>query len=324
MSHGVDFETFKNFVQNRDKIHIPFYQRPYESTDEKNKMLVEKIETAKKTRKEVVFSLDIFFSIVGNDWSLNSECVEIIDGQQRLVSMFIALMALSHLAHKREWSKKVKTVKEDYRLTHQDSKRVVEKFIFSNPQDQESMSSVVSWGLIGKDLERKSSSSISKAARFFWSYFSSSISSEKDWSEVYTALGSIGFHKKKVERDESVQVFREINSGTSLEPHNQVRALLCLKLQEIGFAEEDIKHSFSVIESNLFSCGAKKPYKRFVLAYARSYGDVHSGGELEVFSSLLSRSEPVASNILTELETYSKHFSDIHKGMTASKRATHT
>lgn len=219
-----EYQEFVQYLRETKKIIIPIYQRNYEWTIENCKTLYEDLMMIVNGNRPKHF-IGSIVSVKTND-SLNVK--QIIDGQQRIITIYLIYLAIYNLIEEGniETSVNSEEIKEEF-LIYKYSKDDNKYKIIPTEKDRQSLNLLIDNDNL--DLNKKFDSNIIENYKFIYNELKSEKVSADD---LYRALEKLGIISITLDHDENPQlIFESLNStGLALKTSDKIRNFLLMKL----------------------------------------------------------------------------------------------
>lgn len=259
---------FFKFLQRQDtQFVIPIYQRNYDWTEEQCKQLFEDIyETGKKDKNEAIVHFIGSIVYVCNDEYTTEEVEQfvIIDGQQRLTTITLLLIALYHFANDNK-NQFAQTIYEYYLVNknaHDDSFKIKLKATDNNEKDL--------WMLMNnRPIPNSEYSNIKNNYNYFLKHINSS-----NWETIYEGFRRLLFVEIRLERgkDNAQKIFESLNStGLDLSQADLIRNYILM-----GLEPDEQSRLYSLYWSNI-EANTKLNEESHVSDFIRDYLTIITG-----------------------------------------------
>lgn len=219
-----EYQEFVQYLRETKKIIIPIYQRNYEWTMENCKTLYEDLMMIVNGNRPKHF-IGSIVSVKTND-STNAKII--IDGQQRIITIYLIYLAIYNLIEEGniETSVNPEEIKEEF-LIYKYSKDNNKYKIIPTEKDSQSLNLLIDNDDL--DLNKKFDSNIIENYKFIYNELKLEKVSADD---LYRALEKLGIISITLDHDENPQlIFESLNStGLALKTSDKIRNFLLMKL----------------------------------------------------------------------------------------------
>lgn len=219
-----EYQEFVQYLRETKKIIIPIYQRNYEWTMENCKTLYEDLMMIVNGNRPKHF-IGSIVSVKTND-STNAKII--IDGQQRIITIYLIYLAIYNLIEEGniETSVNSEEIKEEF-LIYKYSKDNNKYKIIPTEKDSQSLNLLIDNDDL--DLNKKFDSNIIENYKFIYNELKLEKVSADD---LYRALEKLGIISITLDHDENPQlIFESLNStGLALKTSDKIRNFLLMKL----------------------------------------------------------------------------------------------
>ncbi len=220
-----EFQELVQYMRETKKIIVPIYQRNYEWTRENCRVLYEDLMMIVNGNRTKHF-IGSIVSVKTND-STNAKII--IDGQQRIITVYLMYLAMYNLIEEGEIETSINAeeIKEEF-LIHKFSKEDNKYKIIPTEKDGHDLNLLIDNDI---DLNKKSESNIIENYKFFYyelKYKRVSI------DKLYKAIDKLGVISITLDHDENPQlIFESLNStGLALKTSDKVRNFLLMQFDE--------------------------------------------------------------------------------------------
>ncbi len=236
-----EYQKFIDYMRFTDKFIIPIYQRNYEWTIENCKVLYDDLMMIVNGNRKKHF-IGSIVSVKTND-STNAK--QIIDGQQRIITVYLMYLAMYNLIEEGEIETSInpEEINKKFLITEFPKK---EYKISPTEKDSHDLNLLIDNEI---DLNKKYESNIIENYKFFCNKLQSENVSADD---LYRAIEKLGIISINLDQDENPQlIFESLNStGLALKTSDKIRNFLLMKL-DIDEQNNLYKKYWKKIEANV-------------------------------------------------------------------------
>ena len=297
----------RELLKSCKKMIIPNYQREF----------VWSVEDAKEFFKDLV-DLDIektFFlgTFIFNQENLDSD-LEIVDGQQRITTILLLLIAIRSMVKDRNETEKVQSIQDRITLP-------------SNPVDESRSCRLKTSGRIGKALEgishldwngeynketmggKRAYNKLKKAHDFFYSELKDNFDSIEELVELFKKIENITYVEIIVkDKIEAISTFEKVNArGQHLAVYDLLKSFLFYQKLEGNSDIEDVEKDWEKIKQYAEDTDSKLKKMLNSFYFSKKGYTVPS----KLYKKLKDIAEPNIKKFVYELKSFSKFYSII-------------
>ena len=218
-----EFQELVQYMSETKKVRIPIYQRSYEWTLENCRVLYNDLMMIVNGNRTKHF-IGSIVSVKTNE-AINAKII--IDGQQRIITVYLMFLAIYNLITTGEIESSINSeeIKEEYliyKFLRDDNKYKID----TNEKDIHDLNLLIDNEV---DLNKKSHSNIIENYKFFYNKLKDNNVSAED---LYRAIKKLGIISINLDHDENPQlIFESLNStGLALKTSDKIRNFLLMKL----------------------------------------------------------------------------------------------
>lgn len=304
----------RRFIQTPNtQFVIPVYQRNYDWQEKQCKELLDDIKEVGASTENVMHFIGSIVCVCNDEYTTEEvEKLVIIDGQQRLTTVTLLLIAMYHF-YKSTGNEKAEQIKEDYIINKNAREEGIKIKLKATAKNAEELEK-----LIEKEY-KKSGDEFSNVLSNYW-FFRNNIN-EENVDVVYEGFKRLLFVEIRLERnkDDAQKIFESLNStGLNLTEADLIRNYVLMELDPKE-QERLYVNYWNEIESNT-RIGMKSYMSDFVRDYLiMLHHEIVN--KKDVYSSFKSRFRQETMNaeeVLREL----LRFSEIYKNLINPKTCT--
>lgn len=221
-----EYIKITDFIYKTDKFIIPLYQRNYEWKDDQCEALYYDLIELKDNKRTKHF----IGSIVSITTKNLANKRELIDGQQRIITIYLIFLAMYNLIKEGVISKEIteELIKEKY-LIDKFSKESNKEKIEPTKKDKDDLYLIIDGKI---DLNQKYKSNIIENYKFFYYKLKNKKVSIDD---LYKSIQKLEFVSMVLDVDENPQlIFESLNSkGLALQISDKIRNFLLMQIADI-------------------------------------------------------------------------------------------
>lgn len=259
-----EYIKLTNFIRGVHKFIIPLYQRNYEWTLDNCRILYEDLLELKNENRKKHF----IGSIVSKKEIESENNIILIDGQQRIITIFLIYLAMYNLIKEEEIETSINAeeIKEEF-LLYKFSKEKNKYKIASTEKDSKDINSLINNNI---DLNQKIDSNIIENYKFFYNELKNKRISIDD---LYREISKLGIISITLDYDENPQlIFESLNStGLPLKNSDKIRNFLLMQINTEEEQENIYTQYWKKIENIL-----NKDFDKFINHYLIFKNKLHA------------------------------------------------